>query len=208
MFTVDDGVTRFSHEQVVIASNAIKDKLRSEAIDPSDTIALLCESTAVSAILLLALLESEQSILIAPPDTSPAHLPGFCRYSLKVAQESGKSECTSALELQENPKWAGSKSRSANTKIYVKTSGSVGASKHVLHDKLKLYQNAINAGKRLMIGPDDRIALPVPIHHMFGLGVGLLPAYKAGASVRLLRQATMPCDTLIWRKSTYQMSRL
>jgi acyl-coenzyme A synthetase/AMP-(fatty) acid ligase len=37
----------------------------------------------------------------------------------------------------------------------------------------------------------DRIAIPVPLAHMFGLGAALLPAIAAGASVRLIEGANL-----------------
>jgi fatty-acyl-CoA synthase len=46
------------------------------------------------------------------------------------------------------------------------------------------------------LGPDDRLAIPVPFYHCFGMVLGNLAAVSAGATMVFPGEAFDPLDTL------------
>lgn len=71
-------------------------------------------------------------------------------------------------------------------RIYLRTSGTTGLPKWAAHETETLLANAAACVDRMTLTGADRVMIPVPIHHMFGLGAGLLPALLAGAAVHLV----------------------
>ncbi|MEN5197000.1 ANL family adenylate-forming protein [Sphingobacterium faecium] len=83
-------------------------------------------------------------------------------------------------------KWLGS------GKIMFKSSGSTGDSKVVIHKISALIRHSLRCSEHLAIDFKDRVAIPVPINHMYGLGAGLLPSLMAGASLILVNNTNIP----------------
>jgi len=54
-----------------------------------------------------------------------------------------------------------------------------------VHSHARLLGNALNCVRRFRLESDDRIAIPVPIFHMYGLGAAFLPGIAIGASIDL-----------------------
>jgi acyl-coenzyme A synthetase/AMP-(fatty) acid ligase len=75
--------------------------------------------------------------------------------------------------------------------IYVTTSGTTGKSKIAAFTQDSLRGNARNALSRLGLRASDRVIVPVPLAHMYGLGAAFLPAMLAGSSVRLVPDANL-----------------
>jgi acyl-coenzyme A synthetase/AMP-(fatty) acid ligase len=75
----------------------------------------------------------------------------------------------SELVLLENEDWADDSEglNNASPKIYLQTSGSTGSPKMAAHLHTKLMGNAFNCVERLGLTSEDRIAIPVPIFHMY-----------------------------------------
>jgi fatty-acyl-CoA synthase len=69
------------------------------------------------------------------------------------------------------------------------TSGTTGAPKGAVLSHLNLVNNAYLIGARLGLTADDRICLPVPMFHCFGMAVGVLGSYCFGAAVILPGEA-------------------
>jgi acyl-coenzyme A synthetase/AMP-(fatty) acid ligase len=79
----------------------------------------------------------------------------------------------------------------ASPKIYLQTSGSTGSPKMAAHLHTKLMGNAFNCVERLGLTSEDRIAIPVPIFHMYGLAAAFLPGVVVGASIDLQKGANL-----------------
>ena len=60
-----------------------------------------------------------------------------------------------------------------------------------VHSHTKLRENARNCVQRLTLNCDARIAIPVPLFHMYGLGAAFLPAVAVNASIDLQRGANL-----------------
>ncbi len=69
--------------------------------------------------------------------------------------------------------------------MVIATSGTTGKPKRALFRHEALFANARKCVDRLGLTAADRVAMPVPIFHMYGLGAALLPALMAGASIDL-----------------------
>ena len=70
--------------------------------------------------------------------------------------------------------------------VIFSTSGSTGAPKYVVYKSCNLVANALKISERLGLKKNKKILVPVPIGHMYGFGVGVLPAILKGASLSLI----------------------
>ncbi len=68
------------------------------------------------------------------------------------------------------------------------TSGTTGRPKGALLPQRKALYNALNAQLFFDLRSTDRVLVPVPLFHSFGLKILSLPAFYAGASVHLMRR--------------------
>jgi acyl-CoA synthetase (AMP-forming)/AMP-acid ligase II len=87
------------------------------------------------------------------------------------------------LRLESNPDYNGK--LATPEKLYLRTSGSMGASKIVVHTHEKLLGNAHNCVEKYGFAPESRAVIPVPLAHMYGFGAEFLPAIMAGAAIDL-----------------------
>jgi len=185
-----DGESSCAYRDVVAALFAIESLLERAGVSRGDAVALECSNTVRAALALLCLLEGGRRCVLSPA-TDPRHaVPSFCRHLVRVASPGGSDEPARALALAqgisvaENPHWNG---RDGNGRgfLYLHTSGSTGRPRLAVHDWTKLLDNAAGCAARFGLRGHDRVAIPVPIFHMYGLGAALLPALLAGASIDL-----------------------
>jgi fatty-acyl-CoA synthase len=66
------------------------------------------------------------------------------------------------------------------------TSGTTGTPRGALLPHRKTLHNALNAERSFGLRPDDRVAVPVPLFHSFGLLILSVPTMLAGAAVVLI----------------------
>ncbi|MCP2728418.1 AMP-binding protein [Limnofasciculus baicalensis] len=171
-------------------------------INTEDCLVLECDNSLPSALVLLYLLENGYSFLLLPKESNAppgsnasSFIPKFCRYRIK-AETSLSTESTTDLRdiehlfsLSENEDWIGYQINPKFPQLYLRTSGSTGTPKIVVHSHTKLMKNAKNCVERLTINSEDRIAIPVPIFHMYGLGAAFLPSILAGAAIDLQKNS-------------------
>jgi acyl-coenzyme A synthetase/AMP-(fatty) acid ligase len=137
-----------------------------------------------SAAVLLAVLESGTgaALIARPGPADPADWPAFCD---AVVVPPGPGAGLEDLQIIDLGPRQGQQAR-PTAQVWIRSSGTTGAPKWVLHSTAALIANALAAGKRLQQTAQDRVLIPVPIHHMFGLGAAFLPAVLSGASVNLV----------------------
>jgi acyl-coenzyme A synthetase/AMP-(fatty) acid ligase len=75
--------------------------------------------------------------------------------------------------------------------IFLRTSGTLGRPKLVVHSHEGLLGNALNCAERFALQGGSRISLPVPIFHMYGFGAAFLPGVLTGASIDLQENANI-----------------
>jgi acyl-coenzyme A synthetase/AMP-(fatty) acid ligase len=172
-------------------------------VERGDVLALECATSVPGALTLLHLLATGFSlVLLPPPDRAmpPVQVPRFCRRRLTVrgnllARSPDISlrhpetflEISDVLDHQSAP---GLEAR-ATGHVFLRTSGSIGQPKLAMYSHDQLLANALHCMGRLRLNAQDRIAIPVPISHMFGLGAALVPGFATGASVRLIEGANL-----------------
>jgi acyl-CoA synthetase (AMP-forming)/AMP-acid ligase II len=163
-------------------------------IEITDCLALEIDNSLPTALILLYLLEKEYSFFLLPKTANSSPIPRFCRYQV-ISQfgNQGKlenlTEFENWLNITENEQWQ--PLNDGGKKLYLRTSGSTGNPKIVVHSQAKLLENAFNCVERLELSPDDRVAIPVPIYHMYGLGAAFLPSVAVGASIDLQKGANL-----------------
>lgn len=132
-------------------------------------------SDVASMAVLIAALESAHSVALIPggDDAEPPQFAGGVL--------TGTPDAPAILTLTGGPQVA-----DADDRIYLRSSGSTGTPKWAAHTTDRLLGNCRGVVERLDLDADDRVMLPVPMHHMYGLGAGLLPGLLAGASIHVV----------------------
>ena len=148
-------------------------------------VAVECVNSVPAALLLLALLRGRTSFVLAPPGVTNEikPTPRFCRYKITVGGGAASLSASSFLTIESNADFNGGPM--SGGKLFLRTSGSMGASKIVVHDHVKLMGNAGNCVVKYSFSQTSRCVIPVPIAHMYGFGAEFLPAILAGASIDL-----------------------
>jgi acyl-CoA synthetase (AMP-forming)/AMP-acid ligase II len=151
-------------------------------------VVLECAASVPSVLTVLALLRAGSSFALLPPPArtgTPPPPPRFFPLRVRVRslydlEPHAPLSPEALLEVTPlegaHPPPEGE--ASAPGRLFLRTSGSLG--------------NALHCVERLRLTAEDRICLPVPIAHMYGLGAGLLPGLAAGASIDLLEGANLP----------------
>lgn len=152
-------------------------------------VALHLGNDLTSLSMLLALMQQAISFAVLPTNNTGTDgaeaddWPAFCDASpdWTALREGGGSKPLvlrdAALE---------NKSKALGGCIYVQTSGTTGVPKWVVFKQSTLVENAGGVTRRLGFDAQDRVLIPVPICHMYGLGAALVPTILGGASVHLV----------------------
>jgi len=207
--TLTDGHLTCSYADLKPIFEALQTYLAQQGVQPQEPMIVECDNSVPSAVVILGLLHQGYSFLPIPQgqrsglEQDPAALakllPQFCRHL--VTPHWGDAQGPSIdllqvdryLNLQPNPTAdldvaLGDR---GDRKLYLRTSGSTGTPKVVMHSHDRLEANVQACVDRLQLTAADRIALPVPLFHMYGLGAGFLPGIKAGASIDLQQGANL-----------------
>lgn len=195
-----DGQLICPYREIPNAIESIDKHFAENEIGIQDRLAFECVNTVPGALTLLCLLKKGYSFVLLPPlrDRRAKHsiglsTPRFCRYKVVIESPLGKqstahySQPDSFLRIVENEQCNCGRDQKSDTgrKLYLRTSGSIGSPKMAVHSHTKLLGNVLNCVKRFKLGCGDRIAIPVPIFHMYGLGAAFLPGIAVGASIDL-----------------------
>ena len=200
-----DGQITCSYREIPEVFERLQRHFAKQGIGIEDCLALECDNSVPSALVLLYLLEKGYSFLLLPKENISQELgkklviPRFCRY--RVMTESLTNNGSAAnikdpnqfLRFVENEKRIVARGTANNVsqKLYLRTSGSTGHPKIVVHSHARLLGNVLNCVQRLGLKSKDRIAIPVPIFHMYGLGAAFLPGVAVGASIDLQKSANL-----------------
>jgi len=187
-----DGTLTCSYQQIPMLFESIDQWFSQRKIPTASCLALEGINSVPTALMLAYLLSKNYSFMLLPPHPNPA-LPKFCRYQLIIqpSQQVIKPEkyVSTLLNIKENNQYLGQFTGSG--KLYLRTSGSMGDSKIVVHSHSQLLGNVLNCVNRFQLENHDRIVIPVPIFHMYGLGAAFLPALIVGASLDLQHKSNI-----------------
>lgn len=198
-----DGQQTCTYRNIPKLFEQIRAFFNKEDISRQYPLILECDNSLAGSLTLLYLLEEGYSFLLTPRETKESlshdpsgNFPSFCRYKIKTAvvnqDHLGLFRPDEALQITVDDKSGNiNKADLEDPKMYLRTSGSTGKPKLVVHSHARLKNNALNCARRLEITSDFRIAIPVPIAHMYGLGAAFLPAVLTGASTDLQQGANL-----------------
>ncbi len=184
-----DGQLQIDYQEINDLFSELENYLLAYSIRPQDGIVFECENSLPSALVLLFLLEKGYHFLLSKPENRDKPIPDFCRYQFQIQSDS--LEVNQYLTIIPNNSHSVMISEHETAKLYLRTSGSTGEPKIIAHSHQNLQHNMRLCIERLGFTADHRFALTVPISHLFGLGVGFLPAIAVGASIDLQKSANI-----------------
>lgn len=115
-------------------------------------------------------------------------LPEFCTTALSTVEAAAT---TWGYQLEHRPSPHPRPPVTKSAYFYLGTSGTTARPKLAVYTAERLLGNAENCVRRFELTAADRVLLPLPIAHMYGLGAAFLPAILAGAAVCLLPQTNL-----------------
>ena len=187
---ISDGQHEISYAELEALIAATTGRLAARGIGPQDCLSVETGNSVAGIILLLALMRSGTSFVLVPPTTGTdiKPLPLFCRWQIQLEPGDPRA-LPDTLAPVANPEWNGLAMPTG--RLMLRTSGSMGTSKIVVHRHAAMVGNAWNCVRKYPFRPDSRCSIPVPIAHMYGGGAALLPAILAGASVDVIDKANV-----------------
>jgi acyl-coenzyme A synthetase/AMP-(fatty) acid ligase len=142
------------------------------------------DNSSYSLRLLVYLLNNSINIYIASSVHNGKKIPAFCD-AVILNPKAFDTELT----LIRNENFVRSESLQINSgSILMSTSGSTGKPKFIVFEKSKLLSNGQRVVTHLKLNRESRVLVPVPVGHMFGLGVGVIPGLIAGAGIHLIEK--------------------
>jgi long-chain acyl-CoA synthetase len=166
-----------------------------KSILPGTIVCLQLDNTVASVLILSYLLRHSIPVYLSPAQSlHKGILPSFCEKIIAHPQLLMlKGELQVHAEITDNPQY-NHKSivlKNSTGHLLLSTSGSTGKPKYVCYEYPQLHTNATNCVERFGLNKDSKILVPVPASHMFGLGVGVLPALLCGSSLRLVDKTSV-----------------
>jgi len=195
-YLTDGRLTCYYH-QIPSIFEKFDSYLLANQINSSQGVALEGLNSVPGALILLYLLTKGYCFTLLPhrgkTPLKPV-LPAICQYGLVVKSlpdseiEHWYQTPERFLDLASNERYREESipvNLTETAKLYLRTSGSMGNSKLVVHSHCKLFGNALSCTDRFQLKTEDRVFIPVPIFHMYGLGAGFLPSVIVGATIDL-----------------------
>ncbi|MEK7990873.1 MAG: fatty acid--CoA ligase family protein [Thiotrichaceae bacterium] len=204
--TLSDGAISCAYQEIPTFFDVIAQFLAQHQIQTEDCLAIEGVNSVPAALLLLYLLKQGYSFVLYPPMQKQGKelairppIPDFCRYRLIInptPDDTSKFSSDllgqiSRFESNENFNQSLANQGFAQQKLYLRTSGSMGAAKIVVHNHQGFVGNVQNCIERHKFTTQDNVFIPVPIFHLYGLGAVFLPAILTGANVYLQAQSNI-----------------
>jgi len=185
--TITDGLFTVANCDLPAQLDRVDQHLSSLGVDRDSCLAVECGNTVPAALLVLALMRNQQSFILTPPLATSSDLkptPNFCSHRVTVTlPQDGIGPLEHCIRADLNPSY--NHAPAMPKRLYLRTSGSMGVSKIVVHDQTKLINNARNCVEKYGFAADSRVAIPVAFAHMYGFGAAFLAAVLAGACIDL-----------------------
>ncbi len=142
------------------------------------------ENTPASALLAFYLLHRKVNCHFSKKQ-EPGHMPPFCNSQVHPGGAFVDELRMARLLNNEDGHAVHNDLQNTRGLVLFQSSGTTGDVKFVCFRSEVLLENARNFAKFFGLHAGTTILVPVPIYHMFGLGVGLLPAMLSGAAIVL-----------------------
>jgi fatty-acyl-CoA synthase len=139
-------------------------------------------------------------------DARPGALKAARLPDLRIVAQIGES-APGTFPFEDVPRLAGAPERAALAEMRDKiqfddpaniqfTSGTTGSPKGVTLSHHNILNNGYFVGRAMRLTPDDRICIPVPLYHCFGMVLGNLAAVTSGAAMVYPGEGFEPLATL------------
>lgn len=194
-----DGQYTCTYRELPDIFAGLRDGFRERGIGLDPCLALECENSLPGALLLLYVLEGGYDFVLLPKPAegcraAPVAI-SFCRYRVTTvtmgSDQKTEIDPSQFIHITPYPGYREDPGKNQDPRVYLQTSGSTGIPKLAVYTHRGLCGNALNCVERLRLTSTDRIAIPVPLFHMFGLGAAFLPTVAVGASVDLQKGANL-----------------
>ncbi|WP_353570969.1 class I adenylate-forming enzyme family protein [Candidatus Albibeggiatoa sp. nov. BB20] len=204
--TLSDGTMTCAYQEISALFDVIADFLAEHQVQADDCLAIEGVNSVPAALILLYLLKQGYSFVLYPPMQKQGKelavrppIPDFCRYRLIINPTPDNAstfnaellEHISSFEINDHFNSALANQGFADQKLYLRTSGSMGTAKIVVHNHQNFVGNVQNCIERHKFTTQDNVFIPVPIFHLYGLGAIFLPAILTGANVYLQAQSNI-----------------
>ncbi|MBQ4838762.1 MULTISPECIES: class I adenylate-forming enzyme family protein [Pseudoalteromonas] len=175
--TLSDDHQTISYQDAILRINTYRSWLLDNNLTPP--IAFCCDQSIEHLMMLMALLSTDINFALLPYNHTEFD-DGIFGDQLHMSAHYHSDLTHITL----------SKHNKGNTKaiegaVYFVTSGSLGSPKVVVHQRENLVANSVNVLERLPLSHENRVLIPVPIHHMYGFGAALLPSLLVGATIHI-----------------------
>ncbi len=191
--TLSDAYRQVSYAEVPALLDRLDELWARHGVKASCVVALECSQSVAGALAVLHALHRGYDVVLLPEPSEkvPRTVPSFCSHliiAIEEAAEDGAAFPEGHLQIAANEGHAAEPliADFGGPDIYLRTSGSTTASKLARMSHEKWLQNAAGCVERWGIEARDRVAIPVPIFHAYGLGAAFLPGLLAGASMDLI----------------------
>ncbi|MEO5563919.1 MAG: fatty acid--CoA ligase family protein [Chitinophagaceae bacterium] len=155
-------------------------------------VAISIQNSVLLAVVILYLLSENKNFFLLPANSASSDkAPFFCDRILTGASNGNdRSTLLSLLVLTKNEGFVKKKHQPdpLSGYIFLASSGTSGPSKYICYNAGNLIENAKKCVTRFTIVNSTKVLITVPVSHMYGLGVGLLPSLVAGAGFRLIER--------------------
>lgn len=200
--TLSDGIFSLTYRELPDRFEQLDRYFAERGVNPGSCLALECINSVPAALTLMYLFARGHDCALFPPASQAVSVvepPRFCRFSVKIKSflndpspgDLGPPETFLSLADNDSYKAPHYGTQDAGGKLFLRTSGSLGFPKMAVHPHGRLLKRAFACCERFRITAEDRITIPVPIFHMYGLGDAWIPSFAAGACIDLQENANI-----------------
>jgi acyl-coenzyme A synthetase/AMP-(fatty) acid ligase len=194
---IADGQSSLAFPAIPAAIEELSEAFDRAGIAPEDCVCFGCDNSVASAVVLLALLHTDRNFVLRPrqdrggPTATDAPAPeAFCRLSISAGRRFQTQDAVNlrtadiSITITRNDRWRANLPPGPPS-YFLPTSGTTGPAKLVRHRHDLFLPGCANCVERLQLTSADRIAIPVPLFHMYGLRAAFGPGLIAGAAMDL-----------------------
>lgn len=155
------------------------------------------KNTVPDVIFLIWLLVEEKSFILVSADNIDFFRQNkilFYSHEISIAYDNINSDLsfsTSFININKNENYKEPSSNDVRGKLFLLTSGSTNESKIVQHSIENVLLNSWNCKNHLRLLASDRVIIPVPVYHMYGLGAAFIPSLLSGSSIFLIHKTNI-----------------
>jgi acyl-coenzyme A synthetase/AMP-(fatty) acid ligase len=188
---IGDSTTECTYTSVLASFQILDELFYTREHSVQSCISIFAGNTAGHAIAILYLIHKRINFFLGSSDMiTNTSIPDFSDKILHVETIKEAGGTSFNYNITSNPAFQakGGLLSEQNGLAAFSSSGSTGTPKFICYQVEKLLRNIDNCVQHFGIKNTSRVLIPVPVSHMFGLGVGFLPAIRAGASICLIEK--------------------